>query len=93
MSGYELSRFVDLNQSDAEEYTCSICQDIFCNPLVTNCCLQTFCEQCINEWLETNNTCPYDRKKLNKSQLIRPPGLGYFNYMFLTSSKYVLQKK
>jgi hypothetical protein len=69
MSGYELNRFVDLSQSDAEEYTCRICQDIFRNPVVTNCCLQTFCEQCINDWLETNNTCPYDRKQLNRSQL------------------------
>ncbi len=72
MSGYELSRFVDLSQSDAEEYTCSICKDIFRNPVVTNCCLQTFCEQCINDWLEKNNTCPYDRKELNKNQLSRP---------------------
>ncbi len=73
MSGYELSRFVDLSKNDSEEYTCSICHDILRNPVVTNCCFQTFCEQCINEWLGTNNTCPYDRKKLNKSQLSRPP--------------------
>jgi hypothetical protein len=71
MSGYELSRFVNLDQSDAEELTCSICQDILRNPVFTNCCLQTFCEQCINDWLETNNKCPYDRKYLNKSQLSR----------------------
>jgi hypothetical protein len=73
MSGYELSRFVDLSRNDSEEYICSICQDIFRNPVVTNCCLQTFCEQCINDWLETNNTCPYDRKPLNKSQLSTAP--------------------
>ncbi len=72
MSGYEFSRFVDLSQSDSEEYTCSICQDIFRNPVVTNCCLQTFCKQCINDWLETNNTCPYDRKPLNRSHLSLP---------------------
>jgi E3 ubiquitin-protein ligase NRDP1 len=69
MSGYELSRFVDLDQSDVEELICSICHDILRNPVFTNCCLQTFCEQCINDWLETNNTCPYDRQQLNKSQL------------------------
>jgi hypothetical protein len=63
MSGYELSRFVDLSQSDAEEYTCSIYQDIFRIPVVTSCCLQTFFEQCINDWLKTINTCPYDMKK------------------------------
>jgi hypothetical protein len=73
MSGYDLSRFVDLSKSDSEDYSCSICHDILRHPVVTNCCLQTFCEQCINQWLETNNTCPYDRKKLNKSQLSHPP--------------------
>jgi E3 ubiquitin-protein ligase NRDP1 len=71
MSGYELSRFVELSQSESEEYTCSICRDIFRNPVVTNCCLQTFCEYCIHVWLETNNTCPYDRQPLNRSQLSR----------------------
>ncbi len=69
MSGYELSRFVDLNQSDAEEVICSLCHDILLNPVVNNCCLQTFCKQFINDWLKTNNTCPYDRKQLNRSQL------------------------
>jgi hypothetical protein len=73
MSGYELSRFVDLSRSDYEELTCSICQDIFRNPVVANCCLQTFCEQCINKWLETNNICPFDRKSLNKNQLSLSP--------------------
>jgi hypothetical protein len=65
MSGYELSRFVDLSERDSEELTCSICHVIFRNPVVTDCCLQTFCEQCINEWLQINTTCPYDRKKLS----------------------------
>ncbi len=78
MSGYEISRFVDLSQSDAEELTCSICQDIFRNPVLTKCCLQTFCEQCINDWLETNNTCPYDRKQLNRNQLLSPPRFEKF---------------
>jgi hypothetical protein len=73
MLGYQLSRFVDLTESDAEELTCGICQEIFRNPVVTNCCLQTFCEQCINEWLKTNHSCPYDRKVLNRSQLSHPP--------------------
>jgi hypothetical protein len=71
MSGYEINRFVDLSQSDAEELTCSICQDIFRNPVVTKCCLQTFCEQCINDWLLTNNNCPFDRKPLERSHLSR----------------------
>jgi hypothetical protein len=49
MPGYELSTFVGMDQSYAEELTCSICQDILRNPVFTNCCLQTFCEQCIND--------------------------------------------
>jgi hypothetical protein len=85
MSGYELSRFVQISQSEIEEYTCSICHDILRNPIVTNCCLQTFCELCINEWLETNNTCPYDRKQLDKSQLSRPP--RFVNNILIMNNK------
>ncbi len=73
MVGYDKNRFVDLSQSDAEEYACSICHDIFRNPVVTNCCFQTFCDQCVNEWLKTNSNCPYDRQPLDISQLSRPP--------------------
>jgi hypothetical protein len=81
MSGYELNRYIDLSQSDSKELTCSICHDIFRNFVVTNC-LQTFCEQCINDWLEKNNTCPYDRKELNKNQLSRPSKfLNFENYL------------
>ncbi len=73
MPGYELSRFIDLSEKDAQEYTCSICRDIFRNPIVANCCLQTFCKECIDQWLEAHNKCPFDRRELTKKQLSRPP--------------------
>ncbi len=79
MSGFELNRFVELSQDDFEELKCGICREILRKPVVTNCCLQTFCEQCINEWLESNNTCPYDRKELKSSELSRPPRSVKFN--------------
>jgi hypothetical protein len=85
MSGYDLSRFVDLTHTDVSELTCSICQDIFRNPVVANCCLQTFCEYCIKEWLTANKTCPYDRKELNENQLSRPP--RYEKLIFLKIKK------
>ncbi|CAG2112816.1 unnamed protein product, partial [Medioppia subpectinata] len=49
--------------------------DIFRCPLVSPCCQQTFCEDCIIGWLSTNSTCPYDRKKLKTTHLVRPPRL------------------
>ncbi len=73
MPGYELDRFVGLTETEKTEMICSICHDILKNPVVTNCCLQTYCEECINEWLKTNAICPNDRKQLNASQLTRPP--------------------
>ncbi|CAG2166018.1 unnamed protein product, partial [Oppiella nova] len=73
MSGYNIDRFVDLSESERDELTCSICQDILCCPRVAPCCLQMYCEQCINEWLHTNNTCPHDRKPLTNIELNRPP--------------------
>ncbi|CAG2111216.1 unnamed protein product [Medioppia subpectinata] len=73
MSGYSSDRFPDLSAEDRDEYTCSICQEIFNTPVTTTCCLQTFCEHCINEWLKKNTTCPYDRKPLTRDQLSRAP--------------------
>ncbi|CAG2105869.1 unnamed protein product [Medioppia subpectinata] len=71
MPGYSSDRFPDLSAEDRDEYTCSICHEIFNTPVTTSCCLQTFCDDCITEWLETNNTCPYDRKRLTASELSR----------------------
>ncbi|CAG2165546.1 unnamed protein product [Oppiella nova] len=58
---------------EKSEYTCSICQDIFCCPMTTPCCLQTFCEDCITGWLQNNTTCPYDRKGLCLDKLTGSP--------------------
>ncbi|CAG2102923.1 unnamed protein product [Medioppia subpectinata] len=73
MPGYNSDRFPDLSAEDRDEYTCSICQEIFNTPVTTTCCLQTFCEDCITQWLQTNNSCPYDRKPLSRDKLSRPP--------------------
>ncbi|XP_054161299.1 kelch-like protein 5 [Oppia nitens] len=73
MPGYDCNRFVNLSPSDRDELTCSICLNIICCPVIAQCCLQTFCKDCINNWLSTNNTCPYDRKTLTKDALTRPP--------------------
>ncbi|CAG2101571.1 unnamed protein product [Medioppia subpectinata] len=72
MPGYVRDRFPDLSAEDRDDYTCSICQEIFNTPVTTTCCRQTFCEDCITQWLQTNTTCPYDRKPLTTSQLYQP---------------------
>ncbi|CAG2170728.1 unnamed protein product [Oppiella nova] len=77
MSGYNIDRFVNLSETERDELTCSLCLDILCCPVVSPCCSQMFCECCINEWLQTNNTCPYDRIALTKSGLTRPPSCDY----------------
>jgi hypothetical protein len=86
MSGYELRRFVDLSHIDIKELTCSICQGVFKDPVVTKCCLQTFCNECITVWIKSNNPCPYDRKTLSENELTLPPryttGYCYRNEKF-----------
>ncbi|CAG2106025.1 unnamed protein product [Medioppia subpectinata] len=73
MPGYSSDRFPELSDHDRDDYTCSICQEIFNTPVTTTCCRQTFCEDCITDWLKTNTTCPYDRKPLTLSGLSQPP--------------------
>ena len=73
MPGYEVSRFVEIQTNELNALLCTICQDVYCTPLVTTCCGQTFCESCIKGWVDTNHTCPYDFKTLKMDNLIQPP--------------------
>src|SRR5689334_1199394 len=73
MPGHERSRFVDNKPKELDEFTCGICHGIFVNPVFTQCCQQTYCSDCINEWLTTRNTCPNDRNVLFINGLSEPP--------------------
>ena len=69
MPGIDRQRVVGKDEEELDEFICSICRDIFDEPVVTQCCRQSFCTVCIHQWLVDNNTCPYDRKQLNANQL------------------------
>ena len=73
MSGFEKSRVVGMSDEDLEEFLCDICQQIFNNPVVTQCCLQMYCKSCIEEWLSHQNTCPHDRKLMTTSHITPAP--------------------
>jgi hypothetical protein len=75
MPGYERILFKNLSQSEEDELICPICSCIFKDPLVTQCCRQTYCNECINQWLKVNKTCPNDRQFLTSNRLIKPPRL------------------
>jgi hypothetical protein len=53
-SGYPSSMFVS---PPAEVLECHICFDILRDP-VQVCATHTYCNGCITEWKDTNNTCP-----------------------------------
>ncbi len=72
MPGFDKTRFVDLIESESEEFTCGICLGIFCDPIETKCCRKTYCFDCINDWILDNNSCPNDRNLLSNNDLIRP---------------------
>ncbi|CAG2109333.1 unnamed protein product, partial [Medioppia subpectinata] len=73
MAGYDRERFASTSDSTLDELSCGICRDILCDPLMTPCCLQMFCHNCIDTWLESSDTCPYDRHPLSSAQLCRTP--------------------
>ena len=72
MPGLEKKRFLAI-KSDLDEFICGICQGVFVDPLVTQCCRQTYCSDCITHWLNNSKTCPNDRRNLNKNGLSSPP--------------------
>ena len=69
MPGYERSRIISVADDDLDEFTCAICLGIFVNPVATLCCRQTYCKDCIWEWVSMRKTCPNDRKPLSKKAL------------------------
>ena len=51
-----------------KHYSCTICQEIFINPSVTNCG-DTFCYQCIKKWSgpkRNRKKCPLCRQRIRK---------------------------
>ncbi|CAG2179448.1 unnamed protein product, partial [Oppiella nova] len=45
--------------------------DILIHPVFSPCCRHSYCNDCIREWLKTNNTCPNDRAQLRDTDLIQ----------------------
>ena len=52
--------------------TCSICLNVLIEP-VQDGDGHTFCRKCIKTWLETNSSCPMDRKHLTANDLKDAP--------------------
>ena len=76
MPGYDRNRFDPYYHNcrvDLDQFTCGICHGIFIRPVVTDCCRQTYCSDCINEWLVNRNTCPNDRNYLTRNRLREMP--------------------
>ncbi|CAG2169305.1 unnamed protein product [Oppiella nova] len=73
MPGYEKERFVSIGESERNELSCGICHEILKEPVVANCCLQTFCRECITQWLTNDSSCPYDRKPMTSNDMNPAP--------------------
>ena len=80
MPGYETYRFVDAVAEDLEDYICGICHAVLNRPVVSRCCGQSYCDDCIKQWLLQSNTCPYDRQPLRVRELIQSPK-SYLNML------------
>ncbi|CAG2164505.1 unnamed protein product [Oppiella nova] len=77
MPGFERSRVVGVSDEELDEFICGICLKVFVNPVVIQCCQQSYCSECIHNWLSNNNTCPNDRKELSVGDVGRAPRLVY----------------
>ena len=45
-----------------DELGCVICQQDFQSPVSLSMCQHTFCEACLQQWLNVSNTCPICRQ-------------------------------
>ena len=72
MKVIDKNNLIGVSEEDINEYSCGICCEIFVNPVSTQCCRQTYCFECINQWLKEHNTCPNDRQPLDRNGLSQP---------------------
>ncbi|CAG2163734.1 unnamed protein product [Oppiella nova] len=66
MPGIDRSRVVGVSDEELDQFICGICLEVFVNPVVTQCCQQSYCSECIQWWLSDHNTCPNDRTQLGR---------------------------
>ena len=79
MPGFDTTRFIDITDQELNEFMCGLCQKVFDKPMFTSsCCLQTYCKECITDWLIKYETCPNDKLTLTVEEL-RPPPIFVFN--------------
>ena len=69
--GIELKRF-SKDGGVNEDLICQICHGVFVEPTQTPCS-HLFCKECIEEWLQQNETCPSDRSFLCSQLLVQAP--------------------
>ena len=48
----------DLVENPSEELHCSVCLSVFCNPNLTSCCGNHFCQECIERIRSDGRPCP-----------------------------------
>lgn len=69
--GIDCKRFVI--QPVNGDFICSICEDVFENPVERRSCEHIYCNECIIRWLLYNPICPIDRQRLTQSDLQEVP--------------------
>ncbi|KAL1505856.1 hypothetical protein ABEB36_005318 [Hypothenemus hampei] len=71
--GSEIAQESSIDEFAAPEakFECPICLSWLRDPVLTFCG-HRFCRVCIYEWLEKENACPVDNKKLNRDKDIFP---------------------
>lgn len=73
MSGYDRDLVVGVADRQLDDLTCAICHCVMKNPVMTECCQQTYCRHCITQWIVGQSSCPNDRKPLTTDQLRAVP--------------------
>ena len=91
MAGYDKSRIVDVKGNDLDEFTCGICLNVLNKPVVVQCCRQSFCKHCIQQWLIQNKTCPNDRQTVTTLDITPAPRLilNVLNNMRIRCDRYL----
>ena len=68
-------------------YNCDLCKKN-CSDVIINCCEREYCRECITNWFQNRNCCPYCKKRYGRLIMERSSKNNRFREVIIPYARY-----